>query len=103
MLREAKFKQVISKVLEKSELTGQFMLLVPPDWIFPGLSGKESACHNKRRRRHGFDLWSKIPWKRKWTTNFSTLAGEIPWTKEPGSLESMGLQRVGHNLATEHT
>ena len=26
---------------------------------------------------------------------------EIPWAEEPGQLESMGLQRVGHNLATE--
>ena len=29
------------------------------------------------------------------------LAWEIPWTEEPGGLQSMGLQRVGHNLATK--
>ena len=28
-------------------------------------------------------------------------AWEIPWTKEPGGLQSMGLQRVGHYLATK--
>ena len=27
----------------------------------------------------------------------SILAWSIPWTKEPGGLQSMGLQRVGHN------
>ena len=27
----------------------------------------------------------------------STLAWKIPWTEEPGGLQSMGLQRVGHN------
>ena len=27
----------------------------------------------------------------------STLAWKIPWTEEPGRLQSMGLQRVGHN------
>ena len=27
----------------------------------------------------------------------STLAWKIPWAKEPGRLQSMGLQRVGHN------
>ena len=33
----------------------------------------------------------------------SILAQETPWTKaEPGGLQSMGSQRVGHNLATEH-
>ena len=25
------------------------------------------------------------------------LPGESPWTEEPGSLQSMGLQRFGHN------
>ena len=30
----------------------------------------------------------------------STLAWKIPWTEEPGKLQSMGLQRVGHNCAT---
>ena len=28
----------------------------------------------------------------------STLAWRIPWTEEPGGLQPMGLQRVGHNL-----
>ena len=30
-------------------------------------------------------------------THFSILAWRVPWTEEPGSLQSMGLQRVGHN------
>ena len=30
----------------------------------------------------------------------STPAWKIPWTEEPGRLQSMGLQRVGHNWAT---
>ena len=29
------------------------------------------------------------------------LAWEIPWTEEPGGLQSMGSQRVVHNLATK--
>ena len=45
-------------------------------------------------------------------THSSSFAWEIPWTEEPGGLQSMELQRVGlqsmelqrvgHNLATEH-
>ena len=31
----------------------------------------------------------------------SILAWEIPWTEEPGGLQFMGLQRVGHDLATK--
>ena len=33
----------------------------------------------------------------------SILAWEIPWTEEPGGLQSMGSQGVGHNWVTEHT
>ena len=33
----------------------------------------------------------------------SILAWKILWTGESGGLQSMGLQRVGHNLATEHS
>ena len=35
-------------------------------------------------------------------THSSILAWKIPWTGEPGGLQPMGLQRVGHGLATEH-
>ena len=34
-------------------------------------------------------------------THSSILAWKIPWTEKPGGLQSMGLQRVGHNLVTE--
>ena len=30
-------------------------------------------------------------------THSSTLAWKIPWTEEPGRLQSMGSQRVGHD------
>ena len=30
-------------------------------------------------------------------THSSVLAWRIPWTEEPGGLQSMGLQRVGHD------
>ena len=35
--------------------------------------------------------------------HFSFLAWEIPWTEEPGGLQSMGLQRVGRDLVTNNT
>ena len=34
-------------------------------------------------------------------THSSILAWEIPWTEEPGGLQSMELQRVGPDLATK--
>ena len=33
-------------------------------------------------------------------THSSISAGTVPWTEEPGGLQSMGSQRVGHNSAT---
>ena len=54
-------------------------------------------------RRPGFDPWvGKIPWRRAWQPTLVFLPGESPWTEEPGSLQSMGLQRVGHDWATKH-
>ena len=35
-------------------------------------------------------------------THSSILAWRIPWTEKPGGLQSMGLQRVRHDLATKH-
>ena len=34
-------------------------------------------------------------------THSSILAWDIPWTEEPGGLQSTGSQRVGHNRATD--
>ena len=36
-------------------------------------------------------------------THSSILAWRISWTEDPGGLQSMGLQRVRHNCATEHS
>ena len=36
-------------------------------------------------------------------THSSILAWIILWTEESGGLQFMGLQRVGHDLVTEHT
>ena len=36
-------------------------------------------------------------------THSRILAWKIPWTEEPGSLQFMGSQRVGHDWAHTHT
>ena len=38
--------------------------------------------------------------EKEMATHFSTLAWKMPWTEEPGRLQSMGLQRVEHDQAT---
>ena len=37
------------------------------------------------------------PLEKEMATHSRTLAWRIPWTKEPGRLQSMGLQRVGYD------
>ena len=61
---------------------------------FPGgLDSKESACN-------AGDLGSIPGWEdpleRGMATHSSVLPWEIPWTGEPGELQSLGSQRVGH-------
>jgi len=64
-------------------------------WGFPGGSGnKESSCNVG-------DLgliprFGRSPGEGN-GTHFSTVAWRIPWTEEPGRLQSMGLQRVGYD------
>ena len=42
-------------------------------------------------------LGQKDPLKKEMATHSSVLAWRVPWTEEPGGLQSMGSQRVGHN------
>ena len=49
-------------------------------------------------RRPGFDPWAgKIPLKKGLATHSNILAWRIPWTEEPGGLQSRGSQRVRHS------
>ena len=42
-------------------------------------------------------LGQKDSLEKEMATHSSILAWRIAWTEEPGGLQSMGLQRVGHN------
>ena len=61
---------------------------------FPGgASGKDPA--NAGDMRCASDPWiRKIPWRSAWQP---ILAWRIPWTEEPGRLQSIGSQRVRHD------
>ena len=42
-------------------------------------------------------LGREDPLEKEMATKFSILAWRIPWTEEPGRLQSVGSQRVGHD------
>ena len=78
------------------------LLLTPPQGV--GLFTmaqwvKNPPTMHERHRRGRFDPWvRKIhPLEKEMATHSSILAWEIPWTEEPGGLQSMGLQRVRHD------
>ena len=47
-------------------------------------------------------LGRENPLEEEMATHSSILAWRIPWTEEPIQLQSMGSQRVGQVLVTEH-
>ena len=67
------------------------------DW----LSGKESPAMQGRQETQVQSVHQEDPLEKKMTAHSSILAWETPWTEEPGRLQSMRSQRVGHNLVTE--
>ena len=46
-------------------------------------------------------LGQEDPWRRKWQTTPVFLPGESPWTEDPGRLQSMESQDMGHDLVTK--
>ena len=55
-------------------------------------SGKEPACQARRHETQGRFLSQEDPLEEGMATHSSILAREIPWTEEPGGLQSIGSQ-----------
>ena len=60
----------------------------------------------KRARLPMQEMWvqslgQEDPLEQDMATHSSVLAWRIPWTEEPGGLQSMGSQRLGHDLGTK--
>ena len=56
---------------------------------------QKRICLRYRRRR--VNLGWEDPLEKERAIQFSFLAWEVPWTKEPGGLQYMGSQRVRHD------
>ena len=66
---------------------------------FPGGSVVKKFIYNAEDM--GSILDQEYPLEKEMATHFRILVWEIPWTEEPGGLQSMGSQRVGHDLVTK--
>ena len=72
-----------------------YLAVLDFSWGFPGGSGgKESACSAGDR---GLISASGRSLEQGMAIHSSVLAWRIPWTEEPGSLLSVGSQRVGRD------
>ena len=47
-------------------------------------------------------LGQEDPQEEEMAPQFSILCRRIPWTEEPGGLQSMGSQKLGYNQSSEH-
>ena len=67
---------------------------------FPGgASGKEPACQCRSHERRGFDsLGGEDPVEKSMAIHSSILDWRIPWTEQPGGLQSTGWRRVRHDF-----
>ena len=66
---------------------------------FPGGSvvKKKKKIHLPMQEMWVQPLGQKDPLEKEMATHSRILAWEIPWTEEPGGLQSMGLQRGRHD------
>ena len=62
---------------------------------FPGGSDVKESAFSERDL--GSIPGSEDPLEKEMATHSSILAWKIPWVEEPGRLQSMGSQRVGHD------
>ena len=70
-------------------------IAVPPHlfWSFPG----GPAVKNPAVQMWVLSLGQEDPLEKEMAAHSNILASRIPWTKEPGRLQSMRSPRVGHN------
>ena len=84
--------------IQKFECMYNRLILGLPRWYI----GKESACQCRRCKKCRFDPFVvNIRMRKKWQPTVVFFPGKIPRTEESGRLWSMGLQRIGHDWATD--
>ena len=81
--------------MDQNPNQNKFLKVALRNWGFPGDSdGKESACNVGDRIP---SLGREDLLEKGMATYSSVLAWRILWAEEPGGLQSMRLQRVGHD------
>ena len=85
-------RQRIVNILETAQVQYSEMIC----WKVQEVQQKKTV---EKRPGHLLDVVGVTP-EKAMAPHSSTLAWKIPWTEEPGRLQSMGSRRVGHDWAT---
>ena len=97
------------KSLGTTSVSGVSLISIIDLGLIRWIGGKQSACNAGDTGdvcKLLFFLTTPLSWEdpleEEMTTHCSILALRIPWTEEPGGLQSTGSQRVGHDWPAEH-
>ena len=78
-------------------ITTSFLIFII---VLTSLVAQRVKCLSTMRETWVRSLGREDPLEKEMAIHSSTIAWKIPWTEEPGRLQSMGLQRVGHHWTT---
>ena len=83
---------------DQPHLAPQRILNLPKIYYWIEVHILVEILYYRHHRRRGFDPWAgKITWRTKRQPTPVFWPGESLWTEEPGGLQFLGLQRVGHD------
>ena len=97
---------MLSPMAYKQNIPGQVMpffslCVEDPKGFSGGSSVKNPPAAGSTQETWVLSLGQEEPLEKEMATHSSIFAQKIPWMQEPGRLQSMGLQRVGHELVTK--
>ena len=73
------------------------MMLLELALCLGGATNIEPTCQHRRHEIGVRSPSQEEPLEKEMATHSSILAWRIPWTEEPGGLQSTGSQRIGHD------
>ena len=80
-----------------STLDSTLVLRIAPELDWASLVAQTVKCLSPMLETRVRSLGWEDPLEIEMATHSSTLAWKTPWTEEPGGLQSMGSQRIGHD------
>ena len=93
-------KSLLQHHNSKASFVLEFFYLILYWWTFKLFVAQTVKCLPAVQETRVWSLGWEDPLEKAMATHSSTPAWTIPWTEEPGRLQSMASQRVGHDWAT---